>query len=377
MPLSSEAVKKPNQLKSLHNLQTSRPYIESTDRLTKSGKQVSARLGNVLRGFSSGLPNQVGGILSPPTANESIGSADGSMGRIPIDGTVDKASEEALMMMLNQRPSSKMMSDGLGPLNPSTSQKAPTIKQPAQSVVVSPTLSKAGRIFQGKPTNSTKALKVKTATSIELKGSNSLVTSSVQDVKNEMRDNAEAAFLAVSEEAPSNNQDELDDLQNVVGTLGASFNKVGTDQFDKDYQILLKQGDQQVKNKYPVRQRIIRRVTMQPSPQRQHETPSSLESKMHPLNFDDPWGEPRLNQEYASSKLGSPENLSGIYVRNGKPKRVDKRFSEIPSKYMLAKQQNQIDDIPLESKNSERKSISPTKKSAIGRPYITKPKMMF
>lgn len=58
---------------------------------------------------------------------------------------------------------------------------------------------------------------------------------------------------------------------------------------------------------------------------------------MHPLNFDDPWGEPRLNQDYASSKVGSPENLMGVYVRNGKRVKVDKRFSEIPSKYLLAK----------------------------------------
>lgn len=89
---------------------------------------MSARLGNVVRGFSSGLPNQVGGIIPPPTAHESIGSAGGSVGRVPIDGTVDKASEEALMMMLNQRPSSKMISDGVGPLNPpSISQKAPSL----------------------------------------------------------------------------------------------------------------------------------------------------------------------------------------------------------------------------------------------------------
>lgn len=136
---------------------------------------------------------------------------------------------------------------------------------------MSPTLSKAGKIFSTKAsTNSTKALKA--VARIDTQGSKSLVTSSVQDVRNEMRENGDAAFLAVSEEAPSNNQDEIDELQNEVsginGTVeaGGSFHKVGTEQFDKDYQKLLKQGDQQAKNKFPVRQRIIRRVTMQPSP---------------------------------------------------------------------------------------------------------------
>lgn len=64
-----------------------------------------------------------------------------------------------------------------------------------------------------------------------------------------MRENAEAAFLAVSEEAPSNNQDELDELQKEVMAIngnveaGGSFSKVGTEQFEKDYDKLIKQGD--------------------------------------------------------------------------------------------------------------------------------------
>jgi hypothetical protein len=65
-------------------------------------------------------------------------------------------------------------------------------------VVVSPTLSKAGRIFQGGHK--------KNAASSETMGA------TVQQVREEMRD-GDAAFLAVSEEAPSNNQDELDQLE--------------------------------------------------------------------------------------------------------------------------------------------------------------------
>lgn len=63
----------------------------------------------------------------------------------------------------------------------------------------------------------------------------------------------------------------------------------------------------------------------------------------------------------------------GVYVRNGgKPTRVDKRFSEIPSKYMGGAKQGNL----LEEPNEKRTSVSPSKKIANGRPYITKTKYM-
>jgi hypothetical protein len=72
-------------------------------------------------------------------------------------------------------------------------------------VVVSPTLSKAGRLFSQPPSQR------------QISGGQSIdqltkKNGGVQDVRDEMRENADAAFLAVSEEAPSNNQEELDEL---------------------------------------------------------------------------------------------------------------------------------------------------------------------
>lgn len=166
-----------------------------------------------------------------------------------------------------------------------------------------------------------------------------------------MNGHGTAAFLAVSEEAPSNGAIEDADgsipeslLVKTAESKVSPVPKVGTDEFEKDYEKLVK-GDDTKQQKLPVRARIMRRVTMQPSPLR-NDSPihgAASQEKKRKLNLEDPWGERKPlahdNSAQPMKMANSPENLMGLYVRrptNAK-KLTSPYISDVSSKYMSAK----------------------------------------